>query len=318
MIRNLISNSASLSPKDSHHAAEPVLSLEIHRGRTMFPCRPISKDRFLIGSGTACDLRLGCQSVPTVHSVIHTAGRDVWIESLATAPSLKINGQTEQSRLLHEGDRIEIGPFQFRVLHRAFARSTVPSGSDAGKSARPPIEQAESSTAPNPLQELSASDLVELLETEQHFVEQFENGRAQGAEALLNAARKRADAKGAGAIGKGPAAPSVTTERFHEKTDADPIPLSPKDNPADDGELLFLHELAGVVEQRNGFSDELERRCERISQRESDYVGAAANQLAIQQKLVAIQQKLAAQLERLFEQLETPQSQGPAERRAVA
>src|SRR5690349_7584916 len=42
--------------------------IEIHRGRTEFPSRPIGLQQFLIGAGVECDLRLGGTQMPAVHS----------------------------------------------------------------------------------------------------------------------------------------------------------------------------------------------------------------------------------------------------------
>src|SRR3712207_3653250 len=44
----------------------PLLYLEVSRGRTGFPLRPVRTPRFLIGSAEACQLRLGGSEMPAL------------------------------------------------------------------------------------------------------------------------------------------------------------------------------------------------------------------------------------------------------------
>lgn len=90
----------------------PVVFLEIKQGRTAFPYRPVQGNRFLIGSASCCDLCLGSQSVPQLHSLLHIDKDDVVLEAVADFPLLKINGEIERSKSLCDGDVIEIGRFQ--------------------------------------------------------------------------------------------------------------------------------------------------------------------------------------------------------------
>ena len=90
----------------------PVVFLEIKQGRTAFPFRPVQGNRFLIGSASCCDLCLGSQSVPQLHSLLHVDQDEVVMESVADFPLLKINGEIERSKVLCDGDLIEIGRFQ--------------------------------------------------------------------------------------------------------------------------------------------------------------------------------------------------------------
>ena len=76
------------------HFARPArLTLEICRGRTRFPERPVAGPRFFIGSGEGCDLRLGGDLLPSIHSLIQTRGEGLFLEPIAANPPLLVNGQ---------------------------------------------------------------------------------------------------------------------------------------------------------------------------------------------------------------------------------
>lgn len=145
--------------------------LQIERGRTAFPERPINAERFLIGAGSNCHLQLG-GDFPILHSIVIPRGPDLWIDAVVPNPALIVNGRPVRESVLEQGDIIEIGEFVFTV----------------GK--REPTE-SEVNELPDDLSniaELSAGELVERLEAEMTFVEDQEAAREQGAAALLQAA----------------------------------------------------------------------------------------------------------------------------------
>lgn len=65
------------------------LTLEICRGRTEHPLRPVLSPRFLIGSSPRCDLRLGGAEVPPLVAMIFQDGSNTWLEAIAPAPLCK-------------------------------------------------------------------------------------------------------------------------------------------------------------------------------------------------------------------------------------
>ena len=144
--------------------------LEICRGETQFSRRPIPGRRCLIGGDSGCDLQLGSDLVPSRHSQIRVDGQTIWVEALADDPPLLINGRPERTAVLADGDRIEIGPFEI-ILH-------APANTSGG--------------AVDPgLSELTASELIDLLERDQQLVEQHEQSVLSGVEAMLDAAGAR-------------------------------------------------------------------------------------------------------------------------------
>jgi len=136
--------------------------LEICRGETQFSRRPIPGRRCLIGGDSGCDLQLGSDLVPSRHSQIRVDGQTIWVEALADDPPLLINGRPERTAVLADGDRIEIGPFEI-ILHA-------------------PADTSGGAVDPG-LSELTASELIDLLERDQQLVEQHEQSVLSGVEA---------------------------------------------------------------------------------------------------------------------------------------
>ena len=155
-------------------------TFEIVCGKTASPLRPILRDRFLIGAGPRCDLRLGGDEMPVLHSIVHLDGSTICIDPVAAAPPLLVNGQSGMTEL-QSGDEIAIGGFRM-ILHAAdIAAEAMP---NAAPGVQEPVDLAE----------LSAAELVDLIEQEEALVDEYEAGRRAGAEALLDAVERRADA----------------------------------------------------------------------------------------------------------------------------
>ncbi len=157
--------------------------LEVRRGRTRFPHRPLTSSRYLIGSGTNCHLQLG-GPVPMLHSLLVLDG-DCWtLDVVAPEPTLFVNGEACRHRALCVGDRIQIGDFEF-ALCRGDGGPPEPA---PRRPHRPAITSTSLSELPT---SLSASELIERMESEVVTVSEFEEGRRNGARALLEAIRQR-------------------------------------------------------------------------------------------------------------------------------
>lgn len=93
----------------------PLAWLQVRRGGTRFPLRPIYSARFLIGSGTNCHLQLG-GDIPLLHSLLR---RDVsgWVvDAISPEPVLRINGVECRHGNLNPDDVIEIGLFEMQLV----------------------------------------------------------------------------------------------------------------------------------------------------------------------------------------------------------
>jgi predicted component of type VI protein secretion system len=162
------------------------LVLEISRGRTQHPLRPVSSKRFLIGSSERCDLRLGDPEIPALHTLIVVDGGHIWLETLAPLPAVELNGRPVTSVRLNDGDQIRIGSFEL-VAHV----SAPPVNSDASPPQSPvpvseiaAVDQIEEVVEPE-ASSLSAADLVERIEAATQLVNEFERRQRLGIEALL-------------------------------------------------------------------------------------------------------------------------------------
>ncbi|MDA1164443.1 MAG: FHA domain-containing protein [Planctomycetota bacterium] len=227
---------------------------EISRGRTDSPLRPINRDRFLIGSGERCDLRLGGQDVPAVHSVVHIDGDQIWLEALAESPEVRVNGRLTRSAALEPGDALEIGSFCL-TLHRTSSVQPVPAPRIHGARVSEILTEEESADLLD-IEDLSARELVDLIEQEEALIEEFESRRQMGAQALLDVLNQRFG-------------PDVSDDS--QTVDATP----------DTRQLL--HELQMAIISLNEFAQDFEQRTDRLSQRDTH---RAANSLLDFQKQI--------------------------------
>lgn len=259
-------------------ASQNPLVFEITRGRTESPLRPISRDRFLIGAGERCDLRLGGEGMPTVHSVVHIDGEDIWLETLADSPEIRVNGRLTRSAALEPGDELEIGSFEL-TLHRTSSAQPIQAPRLYGASVSEVLAEEEL-TNPLDVEELTARQLVDLIDQEEALIEEFEARRKMGAQALMDAVK----------------------QRFADVDMEDEPVVEEK---ATSGQLLG--ELQAAILSLNEFAQEFEQKTERLSHAETQKV--ASSLLDFQQQIVSrldgVLEKIA--LIDLAESHQTPQ-----------
>jgi hypothetical protein len=171
-IRGLIRSMAHLdtlpltsvsSPRSSSQPAR--LWVEVRRGRTRAPRRAVKSERFLIGAGSNCQLQLGGDDIPILHSILLVNEEGAHIDAVVPWPQLIVNGTPQRTADLHDGDQFTIGKFEFAVHEQRPAA--------AG-------------------QALAMAAIVERIERDQRQVQQFETARESGALALLQAAKQAA------------------------------------------------------------------------------------------------------------------------------
>tara|TARA_R110002072_G_scaffold302603_1_gene486696 strand:- start:161144 stop:162073 length:930 start_codon:yes stop_codon:yes gene_type:complete len=266
----------------SAHAVTSQSSLvfEITRGRTDSPLRPINRDRFLIGAGERCDLRLGGEGMSAVHSVVHIDGRDIWLETLADSPEVRVNGRLTRSAALEPGDDLEIGSFSL-TLHRTSSAKPVLAPRIYGASVSETLTDEELANPLEEIEELTARQLVDLIDQEEALIEEFEARRKMGAQALMD----------------------VVKNRFRELDAEDEAVSEEQPTPKQ-----LLHELQSAIISLNEFAQEFDRRTERLSQTESQRV--ANSLLDFQQQVVS---RLDGVLEKIA-QIDQAERQQPPRR----
>lgn len=270
--------SCATSTEDSSHVAASLF-LDVQKGRTAFRRRPVEGRRFLIGAGRQCDLRLGGDSVPALHSVIHRSGCDVWIDAFAQSPPLRVNGRDVDLVRLQDGDSIEIGEFHLTVgLHLALAAD----GNEPASSESASIDAIESQIEETPIEELSAAELVDLIEGETKLISEFEDRQQLGAEALLEQVLSRA------------------TEVDTAASRSIRIPAGTAADATEMEEQSLLGDLERVLLHLHRFSQKLENRSQRLLEREATHADAAST-------LLDAQHQLAAHLDRVIERIHAEQ-----------
>ena len=76
---------------------------------------PLKKDRFTIGRSTECSLRAGSDAISRQHCELLRTDRGVTVRDLGSRNGTYVNDEKiEGERLLCNGDRLRIGPLEFR------------------------------------------------------------------------------------------------------------------------------------------------------------------------------------------------------------
>lgn len=290
---------SSTSTPSTHPTHVPLI-LEITHGRTRFRERPVHGPRFLIGAGAACDLRLGGDGMPPLHSIITIDGDEICLEAIARSPSLLINGRRQINALLVTGDVIQLGSVEMvaRIPHRRpelISPLTLAPGD--------PELGAESE---QDLAELSASELIDLIEQEESEIARFESLQRQGAAALLELARKSGRPAAAHRVLHSESAADGHAPHFKLGIAHKPIRPRSAGTDADGADAAtvrtddkFLNDLEEMGRSLSLFSKELARRAQHSSERETGYASAVTLLLETQQKLVSQVEQLLVQVSEL-------------------
>lgn len=238
--------------------AEPMLYLEITRGATEFPNRPVYEGVFLIGSGSNCDLQIGGADTPAVHSIVRADAGDVHIESLSRKPALRVNSQPCERAELRDGDLIQIGSIQLAARFQSMPMAAT---------APVPVEADED------LSSLNCEDLLTLLEQDLALVDEHHARQAAGAERLIDAAVNFEENGGAAGI--------------------EPLRIV---DPSE--ELHDTHaEAEQLVVALNRIADDLNLRVDHLRRKEEVYSDAAEELLAMQNRFASLLERVLVRLD---------------------
>lgn len=135
------------------------------------------------------------------------------------------------------------------------------------------------------LKDLSASELVDLIEQDFRLIEQYESRREQGAAALLS---------------------QISQIEAEQETEQEIL--------SEQEQVSLLADLEAMMDELTKFSEELQQRAEQLSSREQQYEVAAAS-------LLETQEKLASQLDETLDHvgsIRSDQSEDDGPQRAIA
>lgn len=279
------------------------LTLEVLHGRTRYPQRPVTGTRCTIGSGIACDLRLGGDDMPALHSLIVLGEDEITIETMAAEPELSINGEVTRTKALTDGDVIRIGGVEMlaRVTANRLPAAMV----------EMPVTEIERLP-----EEMSALELVEQIEQEQALIDEFEAQQKLGEDAILeailsrrrSASRRELHAGSSGEIAK----PHFRMPRRQREIYTSAVNRATQQSQIMQANAGFLHDLEQLAQSLGDLSHELQQTTLRATEREAGYATAT-------EVLLEAQEKLASQFETLLSQVESlREERQPLRTRAIA
>ena len=313
------------------------LALEICRGKTQFPLRPITGERCLIGAGDKCDVRLGGSEIPLLHSLLYQDGTDIWLEAIAPSPKLLVNGKPHDDGPISVGDQISIDCFEF-IVRQADSQAAQPMVDCSERRKRRSAPKVRISVKNNhalralirpnndqieldvteleslDISDLSASELVDLIEQEEKLIEEFEAKRVAGAEALLQTIKTRMDSIARVAMPDSDRL-AVGTDENESQLDETTPTLSlnsiAEGERQTTSESSMLHQIEEVLEELDLFSESLQKRSDSLLQRESTFAEATA-------ALLDLQNKMATQMETLTNRLSSLPDERQTQSRRIA
>jgi hypothetical protein len=255
-------------------------TLEVLQGTTEHPERGMPRGRLSIGSGSKCWLRLGGDGVPDIHSWLEVTPTEVELYVFEEHPRVQVNGRPVRFAVLRGGESLLIGEFEFLIRSQPVAAEQRRFGAP-----HIPIEQLARLEAglERPLAELSAEELLDLMQAEVKTIEDDRLRRRTGWSNLMGAIR------------------NVQAEDGFEERSKSPISIV-SDRPAEPAELT--DDLERLVEQVEALTRSLQSRSEQLQVRETGYGDAAAS-------LLETQQKLAEQMGLLIEALDRKADEEP-------
>lgn len=285
-------------------APEPVqLVLEITRGRTRFPSRPVTNSRFLIGAGVTCDLRLGASDIPAIHSILTIHGGEVHLEAIHPLPALVVNGKTVRETAIVDGDAIAIGEVELR------ARMSV--GDYPVEAHAAAVVNTAARVEDLPLADLSAVDLIDRIEAEEHMIDEFEDRRREGAksltQALLGRTKRTVDQVPQENVRKR----SVPAPHFLSKR-PQVLAARGRTDEAVPADVELQNELEQLGRQLTALSHELKQNSLRASAREAEFASTTDLLLDTQQKLMSRFESLMSHVEQLQQQKQSPMNRAIA------
>lgn len=241
----LTTASTSTTPHDSAR-----LWVEVRRGRTRAPRRAVRTERFLIGAGSNCQLQLGGDDIPILHSILLVNEEGAHIDAVVAWPQLIVNGAPCRTADLHDGDQFTIGKFEFAVHEQRPAGAAQVQATP--QDALPEIAESEDLGA------LSVAALLERIDRDQRQVNHLQASREEGARALLQAARQ--------ADGRDDAGSSAAPEALLQELQALSLELDRRTRLLARREAECAERAASLLKVHDQIADQMEQMSVRLAE----------------------------------------------------
>lgn len=266
--------------KNQDDASMPFLVLEVINGKTEQKLRPVLNHRFLIGSASTCHLQIGDETFPPLHSIILIGPDHAEIDTVASSPLLILNGENRDCATLHQGDQIEIGGVQLRVhLQESQKEQMDDQQEQAHIVPFPDSENLLEEENENSLSDLSAEELVDLIEAEEQMIEEYEANLQTGLSALLHEAGVSEEQVSSHAR-------ENASKEENQKWAEIRVQLAKiTGQPVEEHSGTFESELEQIIAHLSSVAEELETRSKEIDEREKEYSEASESLLESQQQL---------------------------------
>lgn len=184
-----------------HFRCRPKLTLEIVQGESSLRERPVDSQQFFLGSDEDCELQLIHPSIPPVAAVIRVMEDGIWLEACQNLTEMRINARETRQAWLTDGDEIELGPFLLKA-HLGLQGTSQALLNPESELSEPKLKAVRWSDEERPASvaaEMTASQLLDHIETDLILVEEDTRRRHEGEDTLLRAIRSRHTAMRIGA-----------------------------------------------------------------------------------------------------------------------
>lgn len=116
---------------DAANLDKDIGVLVLQTGKQAGARRPLGMPTTFLGRGPKCDIRLNVDGVDPLHCLIVCGPGGVQLRDLDSTQGTHVNGTRTEQALLHDGDVLKIGPFQFRLeLTAAAEHADAPSNDE--------------------------------------------------------------------------------------------------------------------------------------------------------------------------------------------
>ncbi|MCA9038799.1 MAG: hypothetical protein KDA65_00490 [Planctomycetaceae bacterium] len=251
------SNQKEFTPPDGKLVLR-VFSYARELTATIEPGTPV-----LIGSGPSCHIRI--EALPPLHSMVTYDGKNApRLCPVTSVPLVLVNGklkdgQTGEQITFSDQDTLHIGLRVIVRLMRMEAVAAEPVPLPEPLAQEPTLLNSKESSPDRerenlmhkPLNELTAAELIELLEQEEQQVAEFESNQKSGLQKLLQAVKQ---------VGEGPdREPAPAT-----------IPLTSLEAPSSNNQPVIEQEIHYLVEELSELVEDLCKQIQLFAEAESD------------------------------------------------